>query len=302
MPAVTTLAQTSIEHRHATLSDVRLHYVEARPVAPRRGASPVVLLHGFPELWYAWRHQIPALAAAGLHVVAPDMRGYGTSDKPKDVESYAIERLCDDVAELVRSLGAERATIVGHDWGGIVAWWFAMRHPELLDRLAILNCPHPARFLAMSFDPAQIRRSFYILMFQLPGVAERLMSARGYARLRKALPRDAAQPDAFTPADLDRYAEAWDGALPTMVNYYRALMRRSPWAYRRLLRPIDAPVQVIWGARDPHVGFEYAEPPAKFVWHCRFDVLDDASHWVHLDEPARVNALLLDFLGVRGSA
>jgi len=295
----TTLAETTIEHRHATLDDVRLHYVEARPVTPRLGASPVILLHGFPDFWYGWRHQIPALARAGLRVVAPDMRGFGDSDKPRGVADYTIETLTSDIAQLVRAIGAERVTLVGHDWGGIVAWWFAMRHPELLDRLTILNCPHPARFLAMSIDPAQIRRSFYILFFQVPGLPERLMARGGFAPIRKALVKDT---EGFTPADLDRYTHAWDGALPTMVNYYRALMRRSPWAYRRMLRPIDSPVQVIWGARDPHIGFEYAEPPAKFVWHCRFDVLDNASHWVHLDEPDRVNALVLDFLGLRGAA
>jgi pimeloyl-ACP methyl ester carboxylesterase len=298
--ALTTLADTTIEHRRATVNGVSLHYVEAGPAGPRRAASPVILLHGFPEFWYAWRNQIPALARAGLRVIAPDMRGFGDSDKPGDVASYRIETLADDVAGLVRSIGAERATIVGHDWGGIVAWWFAMRHPDLLDRLSILNCPHPGRFLSMTFDPAQVKRSWYILFFQLPGVPERRMAADGYARMRKALARDAGREGAFTEADLDRYADAWNGALPTMVHYYRALMRRSPWAYRRLLRPIDKPVQVIWGARDPHIGFEYAEPPAKWVWDCRFDVLDDASHWLHLEAPDRVNALLSDF--VRGGA
>ncbi|HET6586027.1 MAG TPA: alpha/beta hydrolase [Nannocystaceae bacterium] len=296
--AVTSLAETSIEHHHAELDGVRLHYVEAGP----RTGRPIVLLHGFPEFWYAWRHQIPALARAGLRVIAPDMRGYGESDKPRGVASYAVETLADDVAGLVRAVGAERATIVGHDWGGIVAWWFAMRHPELLDRLVVLNCPHPGRQLAMTFDPAQLRRSFYMLFFQLPKLPELLLAHGGSARLKAGLARDAAHRDAFGDVDLERYGGAWAGAFEPMLNYYRALLRRSPWTLRRQLRTIDKPVQVIWGARDRHLGFEYAEPPAKWVWHCRFDVIDDATHWVHLDVPARVNALILDFLGLRGGS
>jgi pimeloyl-ACP methyl ester carboxylesterase len=299
--AVTSLADTTIEHRYAALDHVNLHYVEAHPPTPRLGASPVILLHGFPEFWYAWRHQIPAFARAGLRVIAPDMRGYGDSDKPRGIASYSVETLADDVAQLVRAIGAQRATIVGHDWGGMVAWWFAMRHPELLDRLVVLNCPHPARQLAMTFDPAQLRRSLYMLFFQLPRLPERLLARNGFAQLRKVLVGDTARPDAFAATDLERYAGAWNGGFEAMLNYYRALLQRSPWAMRRMLRTIDTPVQVIWGARDRHIGFEYAEPPAKWVWHCRFDVIDDATHWVHLDVPTRVNALILDFLGLRGA-
>lgn len=305
--AVTSLAETSIEHRYAALDGVRLHYVEAGAATARPGTSPVILLHGFPEFWYAWRHQIPAFARAGLRVIAPDMRGYGESDEPSGFASYDVETLADDVAQLVRAIGAERATIVGHDWGGMVAWWFAMRHPDLLDRLVVLNCPHPARQLAMTFDPAQLRRSFDMLFFQLgrhvrayssqlPKLPELLLERGGFARLRKVLAGDTARPDAFADVDFERHAGAWRGGFETMLNYYRALVRRSPWALRRQLRTIDKPVQVIWGARDRHVGFEYAEPPAKWVWHCRFDVIDDATHWVHLDVPSRVNQLVLDFV------
>jgi len=298
--SVSALGDQPLEHRHAQLDAVRLHYVEARPATPRLGAAPVILLHGFPEFWYGWRHQIPALARAGLRVVAPDLRGYGGSDKPRDVASYRMEAIADDVAQLVRAIGADRATIVGHDFGGMAAWWLAMRHPDVVERLVVMNCPHPGRQLAMMFDPKQVRRSAYILAFQLPHWPERRLRAGGFALLRDRLPRDAARPDAFTPADLDRYAEAWEGSIETMLHWYRALMRRSPWAMRRALRPIDLPVQVIWGARDRHIGFEYAEPPAKWVWNCRFDVLDDATHWVHLDEPERVSTLILDHIGLRG--
>src|SRR3954449_2631161 len=153
-------------HREAVVNGVRLHYVEA-------GAGPlVVLLHGFPEFWYSWRHQIPALAAAGFRVVAPDMRGYNRSDKPRGVRAYSGDALTGDVAKLIRACGAERAVVVGHDWGAAVAWQFAMAYPALLERLVIMNAPHPARFLRALRTWRQARKSWYMFFFQLPWLPE----------------------------------------------------------------------------------------------------------------------------------
>jgi pimeloyl-ACP methyl ester carboxylesterase len=139
--------EPALEHHHANLGDVRLHYVEA-------GSGPlVVLLHGFPEFWYSWRFQIPILAEAGFRVVVPDMRGYNLSDKPPKVRDYRVEFLARDVQRLIRACGSESAAVVGHDWGGVAGWLAAMRYPEVVQKLAILNCPHPSRFLSGLWSP-----------------------------------------------------------------------------------------------------------------------------------------------------
>ena len=193
---------SGLAHRYADLGDVRLHYVEI-------GEGPlVVLLHGFPEFYYAWRWTCPALAAAGLRVVAPDLRGYNLSSKPRGVRRYRMAYLTRDVARLIRACGAERAAVVGHDWGGAVAWAFAMRYPALLTRLGILNAPHPARFLRALRTPRQLRKSWYMFFFQLPWLPEASFRAQNYARLRETLRTDPVRPGAFDDADVARYVEA----------------------------------------------------------------------------------------------
>lgn len=294
--------QGLITHRYADLPGVRLHYVEA-------GAGPlVVLLHGFPEAWFAWQHQIPALAAAGYRVVAPDMRGYNLSGKPAGVRAYTTDRLTSDVAALIRAVGdhgpdgdVAPAVVVGHDWGAAVAWLFAMSHPELLARLAILNLPHPARMMQGLRTLRQLRKSWYIFFFQLPWLPEASFRARDYAVLRGTLRRDPVWPGAFSDEDIARYvaAAAEPGALTSGMNYYRALIR-YPQAAGRVQR-IEAPVLVIWGERDRYLGPELAEPDPRWVPHCRVERLPDASHWVQADAAERVNALLVGFLADSGS-
>ena len=283
---------------YAALGAVRLHYVEA-------GKGPlVVLLHGFPEFWYSWRHQIPALASAGFQVVAPDMRGYNLSDKPRGVGAYALDALVEDVAQLIRDRGAARAVVVGHDWGGGVAWAFAMRHPEMLERLAVLNCPHPARFFDGLRTLRQLRKSWYMLAFQLPGVPEMWLRSGDYAFLRRALRAEPLRRDAFDATDVERYVAALSqpGAVAGGINYYRALFRQRPGQARAAFRPIEAPVLVVWGERDPYLGAELAEPDPALVPDVRVERLPEASHWVQNDQPERVNALLLDFLADLNSA
>ena len=289
-------AEGRIAHRYADLDGVRLHYVEA-------GQGPlVVLLHGFPEAWFSWQHQIPALVAAGYRVVAPDMRGYNLSGKPQGVDSYRVDALAGDVAQLIRACGADRAAVAGHDWGAVVAWAFAMRYPELLDRLAILNVPHPVRMTQGLRTLRQIRKSWYMFFFQLPRLPEMSFRARDYAALRRAF-RATVRPGAFTAADIQRYvdAAAQPGALTASINYYRALFRRAGQAQAGVRR-IDAPVLVIWGEQDAFLGVELAEPGRKWVPNCRVERIPDASHWVQADRPERVNALLTAFLaeGSRG--
>jgi pimeloyl-ACP methyl ester carboxylesterase len=275
-----------------TVDGVRLHYVEA-------GEGPlVVLLHGFPEFWWSWRHQIPALVEAGYRVVAPDQRGYAQSDKPADWRDYRIERLAADVAGLIVALGEERAFVVGHDWGAAVGWMVATLHPERVERLAILNVPHPATMQrTLQHSPRQLLHSWYMFFFQIPWLPERLMGWGGRRTLESAY-RDA-RPGAFTAEDLARYQEALNGpeGFRGPINWYRAALRRSPASARSLYRPIAAPVLVIWGEQDRFLMASMADPDPALVPDVRVVRLPDASHWVQHDEPERVNALLTEFAG-----
>jgi epoxide hydrolase 4 len=281
-----------VEHRYADLGDVRLHYVEA-------GEGPlVVLLHGFPQFWYMWRFQIPALAEAGFRVVAPDLRGYNLSEKPRGVRSYRVELLARDVERLILACGEESAVIVGHDWGAAVAWVTAMMHPGRVKQLGILNVPHPERFARGLLRPAQLLRSSYMFFFQVPRLPENALAARDFASLRYALRNEPVRPRAFTYEDIELYVEALarPGALTAALNYYRALFRRNPLKARTLLRRIEEPVMVIWGERDRYLGKELAEPDPSWVPNLRVERLPDASHFVAEDRPDEVNFLLLEFL------
>jgi pimeloyl-ACP methyl ester carboxylesterase len=269
----------------AELPEVRLHYAEA-------GAGPLVLLlHGFPELWYSWRHQLPALAAAGFHAVAPDLRGYNLSSKPAGVAAYRVERLAADVEALVSHFGAERAALVGHDWGGAIAWVTAALHPDRVERLVAVNAPHPVSFDRGLLSPRQLLRSWYVFFFQLPWLPELAARAAGRRWARHALP--------FPDEEVERYAEAWaqPGAATAALNWYRALFRRNPLELRRALRrPVVCPALVVWGERDPYLGRELAHPPPELVADARVERLPEQAHWPHCENPERVNELLLEWL------
>jgi pimeloyl-ACP methyl ester carboxylesterase len=274
---------------YAEIGDQRLHYVEA-------GEGPlVVLLHGFPEFWYGWRQQIAPLAAAGFRVVAPDTRGYNLSSKPEGVGSYDVGLLADDIQGLIHERGAESAMVAGHDWGGSIAWALAMNHPEVVDRLAILNAAHPRKLSQGLHHPDQLRKSWYFFFFALPELPETVVHANHWHFFRHFL-RDAQPP--FTPEETDRYVEAWSqpGASTGMINYYRSSVRQSQKKAEAALRPIKAPTLVIWGERDHYLGPELAEPEHDDVPNLdRVERLPDASHWVHHDEAERVTQLLTDF-------
>ena len=284
---------SDLRHGYAELDTVRLHYVEA-------GAGPlVVLLHGFPEFWFAWRDQIDALAAAGFRVVAPDMRGYNLSSKPAGIASYALPLLAADVRDLIaeRGGGEDGARLVGHDWGGLVAWATAANHPASITRLAILSMPHPQRMLEGLRTARQLRKSWYILGFQLPWLPERLLGLRRFEALRRPLEHDA-RAGAFSPADIDRYVEAWSQprAVTAMLGYYRATIRARLKRESEQLAPVRAPTLVIWGEHDRHLGAELAQPHAADVPNLERVVrLPGASHWVAHDEPELVSRLLIEF-------
>jgi pimeloyl-ACP methyl ester carboxylesterase len=280
-----------VHHRFARVNGVRLHYVEA-------GAGPVVvLLHGFPEFWYSWRKQLPALAAAGFRALAPDLRGYNLSDKPAGVHAYRTEMLTADVAGLIAHAGGGPAAVVGHDWGGAVAWLMPLHHPAAVSRLAILNAPHPAAFVRALRTWEQLSRSWYMFLFQLPGLPEEMLRSRGYAFLDEALLHDA-RPGAFTPEDVRLYKRALSrpGALTAGLNYYRAAFRGMARRARRAGRPIAHRVLTIWGDRDRYLGPSLTEGVGRWAPNLTTHHLPEASHWVQNDAPDEVNRLLIDFL------
>jgi epoxide hydrolase 4 len=258
---------------------VRLHYVEA-------GEGPlVVLLHGFPDHHRSWRHQIPALVDAGFRVVAPDMRGYGESDAPPSWRDYHMELLAADVAGLIEALGAQRAFVVGHDWGAAVAWMVATLHPERVERLAILNVPHPDTMLrTLRKSPKQLLHSWYMFFFQIPWLPERVAAQMGRRFLETAY-RDARPGAALLRSP---------GGLKGPIDYYRAALRQSPRRAQAQFAPIPAPVLVIWGVQDRFLTEQMADPDPRWVPDVRVVKLPDASHWVQHDEPERVSTLLIE--------
>jgi len=298
-------------HETARVNGVDLHYVTVAPdreaVDHPTGAAPlVVLLHGFPGFWYDWRNQLDPLAAAGYRVVAPDMRGYNRSSAPRGVDSYRPAALVADVRGLIEHRGAPAATVVGHDWGGVVAWETAIREPDVVDRLATLNAPHPAAYRrALTRSPAQLLRSWYVFAVQLPWLPEQLLSADRYAVLERGLESTGAS-RAFTAADVERYRAAMErtDSLSGPLNYYRAMGRETVEEGVRSLLPggterdrtVDAPTLVVWGERDPVLGTELLVGLEEWVPQLRVRRLAEAGHWPHLEAPERVTDELLSFL------
>jgi len=273
--------------RDVRVNGVRLHCVV-------EGEGPLVLLlHGFPETSHAWRKQIPVLAKR-FRVVTPDLRGYGRSEKPRGIDSYRTSTLAEDIAALVHEFGTERAHVVGHDWGGGVAWSLAILRPEVVNRLAVLNCPHPAIMQrALRSNWTQIRKSWYIFAFQLPWLPEWALSRSGAKALKDSL-RRSAKPGTFSETDLDEYARAFTapGAATAALNYYRAALRsRLPAA------KIKAPTLLIWAEDDFALGMELTRGMDDlFETTPRVEYVPDTSHWVMEERPEVVNRLLLEFL------
>lgn len=285
-------------HRTIDVGEVALHVVEARPSGSHEDAPLVVLLHGFPEYWGSWRHQLPALAKAGAWAVAPDLRGYNESDKPTGVAAYEVEKLADDIAGLIRALGRKEAVVVGHDWGAVVAWTFAERHPDMLVKLAILNVPHPRKMLANLWWPDQLLKSWYIFFFQLPRVPERLLSAGNCFAVRRVLREDGIAPDQI-PGYVDAFSTP--DTATSAVNYYRAAIRRIFKGNLPKPRRIEKPVLVIWGDRDRALHRRLADPPKKYVPNARVVHIPEATHWVQNVAPDQVNELLVDFIASSAS-
>ncbi|MGH9942199.1 MAG: alpha/beta fold hydrolase [Pyrinomonadaceae bacterium] len=297
-----THSESSFRHGYAQAGDVRLHYVEHG-----EGERLVVLLHGFPECWYSWRYQLLAL---GKHyrVVAPDMRGYNLSDKPARVADYAIERLVDDVTALIRHFGARQAAVVGHDWGGAVAWAVAQRHPEYVWKLAALQSP-PVAVWARNLTLKQALRSWYMLFFQLPYLPEWWIAGNDFARLAPMF-KGTSRPGTFNDTDLAVYKEALRQrdastgvtSLTAALNYYRANVfkmftpARQPGSPKA--RRVRVPTLFVYGERDFAIVPETVRGVREFVDAQYREVrLPNANHWVQVEYPVEVNEALLSFLG-----
>lgn len=281
-----------LEHSHIETNGIKLHVVQAGP----KSGVPVVLLHGFPEFWYGWRNQIPALVEAGCRVIVPDQRGYNLSDKPKGVKNYDVRTLVQDIIGLIDALGYEKVNLVGHDWGAVVAWTLAILHPERLHKLGIMNVPHPAvmrRFLTRDFE--QMRRSWYVFFFQLPWMPERFMSADDWRGAVSAL-RGSGKIHAFTKEDIAKYKEAWSqpGAMTSMLNWYRALIRHMPKLPKE--PRVKVRTLMMWGMKDFALSHRMARPSMDYVDEGNLIFFPEATHWVQHDEAEAVNHYLIDFI------
>jgi epoxide hydrolase 4 len=284
------------QHRFIETNSIRLHCVT------QGEGDLVVLLHGFPEFWYSWRHQIPALAKH-FQVVVPDLRGYNDSDKP--LSGYDLDTLSSDIRGLIERLGYAKAHIVGHDWGGTIAWHFAHRFPAQLDRLAILNAPHPQQLRQEMFSNLdQLRRSWHLLAFQVPAVPEWLIRQNLPSIVTNLFQGQAIRKGAFTRSDTEIYQAALEkpGALSAALNHYRQLLSPQSWLdwgldWGRLPTPITVPTLVLWGEQDFWLSRALTEQMDRLVSApLQLKLLQECGHWIQQEVPQTVNRELLSFL------
>ena len=280
------------QHDYIISNGVKLHYVT-------QGEGPLMLmLHGFPEFWYSWRHQIPEFAK-DYKVVALDLRGYNESDKPQQQSAYVISEFIKDVEGVIKGLGYERCVLVGHDWGGMIAWYFAYAHPEMLERLIVLNIPHPAKFAEGLRTPQQLLRSSYAFFFQLPVLPELLIQWSDYQALESGFKGMAVNKSAITAADIETYKNAASrrGALTAMLNYYR---NAFPSVLKQDWSILQVPTLMIWGEEDQALGKELTYGTQEYVQNFQLRYIPNCSHWVQQEQPEVVNRYIREFLATSG--
>lgn len=281
-----------MEYMYIETNGIRLH---AAAEGPEDGQL-VVLLHGFPEFWYGWIHQIGPLAKKGYRVVAPDLRGYNLSEKPEGIEQYTLDKLKDDVAGVIRHFGRERAIVVGHDWGGAVAWHLAATEPDLVELLIAVNIPHPkAMPRVMAKNPLQWLKSSYMAFFQIPELPEKALAADYFKTMVGSLV-SMSRPGTFSEEELKRYKEAWaqPGALMGMLNWYRALRQGS--MHQTPDRKITVPVRLIWGIGDQFLSPMLAKESMNFCEDGELVFVGEATHWVHHEQAHILNMLIDRFI------
>jgi pimeloyl-ACP methyl ester carboxylesterase len=285
-----TVLEGTWQHEYIVSNGIRLHYVT-------QGEGPLMLmLHGFPEFWYSWRHQIPEFAK-DYKVVALDLRGYNDSEKPSEQSAYVMSELIKDVEGVIQGLGYDRCVLVGHDWGGAIAWCFAYAYPEMVERLIVMNIPHPAKFAEGLRTPQQLMRSWYTFFFQVPVLPELVLQAFDYEAIGNALIGMAVDKSTFTPTDIEVYkdAAAKRGALTAMLNYYRnafTSFQQQDWSL------LDVPTLMIWGEEDAALGKELTYGTQEFVRDCQIRYIPNCSHWVQQERPELVNQYMREFLNI----
>lgn len=288
------------QHRDIITNGIRMHYVT-------QGSGPLVLLlHGFPEFWYSWRRQITFLAEHGFTVVAPDLRGYNDTDKPR--KGYDIATLLRDIEGLIQGVQGEqgvinhartqKAIIVGHDWGGVLAWAFAIRYPDMTERLIVMNAPHPQAMYRELRTLEQLRKSWYIFFFQLPWLPEYVLSRNRANAIGSMLRGSALQKTAFERDITAKYQQAMSkpGAMTAALNYYRQMFRRPPAPATPKNSHVSAPTLLIWGEQDIALGLNLTTGLEGWVPNLTIKRLPDSGHWVQQEQPDQVNQLMLEFL------
>jgi pimeloyl-ACP methyl ester carboxylesterase len=284
-------------------SGIRLREVEANGLTfevaeAGEGDHLILCLHGFPELNYSWRHQMPLLASMGYRVWAPNQRGYGATSRPARVEDYTADKIVADAAALFDASGAKKLTLVAHDWGGAIAWLFAINRARPIERLVVMNLPHPKCFAAALRHWPQRKRSWYMAFFQLPWLPERFLLANDAAGIRRAFKGMAIDKSRFPDAVLDVYARAAQrpGAATAMINWYRAAARKPGGLALRNDGRVEVPTLIVWGEEDSALGLETLDGTDGYVADLTIRRLPAVSHWVQQEAPEKVNAILAEWL------
>ena len=287
-----------MQSQYIATNGIKLHVMTDGP----ENGTAVILLHGFPQFHYGWKDQIPALVEAGFRVIVPDQRGYNLSDKPKGVSAYDVDILAKDIVGLFDHFGIQKAKLVGHDWGAVVAWTIAIEHPERLEKLAILNVPHPdvmADFVL--HNSTQRKKSWYVFFFQIPWFVEWILSKNDFEYLGQMLTRSGRK-NTFTETDMAEYKKAWSqkGALTGMLNWYRAAVRKSVrYAFSRKKAParrVSVPTMLLWGKRDIALSVDMAQPSIDLCDDGELTIYDKSTHWVQHDASVEVNQKLIGFM------
>ncbi len=273
-----------------SVNNINLHIKTAGDI----NNDVIIFLHGFPEFWYGWKNQIPFFVENDYYVVVPDLRGYNLSSKPKRVKDYVVEESTLDIALLIQKLNKKKVILVGHDWGGVVAWRLAMEYPELIQKLILLNIPHPQVVLQyIKTHPVQMLKSSYIAFFQLPILPELILRLFDFKLLELAL-NITSKEGTFSKEDMNVYKLAWrqPGTLKYMLNWYRALK------YSKLDRTkeVQSPTLLIWGKKDKFLSYEMARLSIKKCKNGTLKVIDDATHWLHHENPEEINELIFKFI------
>ncbi|MFB2967896.1 alpha/beta fold hydrolase [Aerosakkonema sp. BLCC-F183] len=281
--------ENSWQHNYITTNGIKLHCVT------QGEGSLMLMLHGFPEFWYSWRYQIPEFSE-DFKVVALDLRGYNDSDKPTNKSAYVMDEFIKDVKGAIETLGYQKCVLVGHDWGAAIAWNFAYTYPEMVERLIIMNVPHPAKFDRAFINPQQLLRSWYIFFFQLPFLPEFVLHLSDYKAIKSVFIKTAFNKNNFAPTDIKAYrtAAAKPGAIAAMLSYYRNIFRQV--SLKKVWQILEVPTLMIWGENDTALGKELTYGTEAYVRDFQIKYIPNCSHWVQQDRPEIVNQYMREFL------